>query len=266
METSVKRKVYVLLDSGEGGTRWDKIINSFMIVLIILNAFAVILETVDSIYIPNRSLFRTFEIVSVILFSVEFLLRLWSITSVPKYQHPVSGRLKYLLTFGAIVDVLSILPFYLPLLLAVDLRVLRLLRLLRFARFFKLGRYMKAAQLIRTVFRSKKEELLLAFIMTMLLIIIAASLMYFTEYRAQPDKFSSIPETMWWAVATLTTVGYGDVYPVTMLGKILGACISIMGIGLFAFPAGILASGFSDAIKKTRQGVGVCPHCGRELL
>jgi len=119
---------------------------------------------------------------------------------------------------------------------------------------------MNAGKLMMRVFKSKKEELVLSICMTFFLIIISASVMYFLEHDAQPDKFSSIPETMWWSVATLTTVGYGDVYPVTIVGKILASFISILGIGMFALPAGILASGFSDEIKQVKKQQR-CPHC-----
>jgi len=118
---------------------------------------------------------------------------------------------------------------------------------------------------IGNVFRSKKEELVLSFVITFFLIIVASSVMYYAEHDAQPDKFSSIPETMWWSVATLTTVGYGDAYPITPLGKFLTACISIMGIGMFALPAGILASGFSDEFRRMKTEKNLCPHCGKEV-
>ena len=124
---------------------------------------------------------------------------------------------------------------------------------------------MHASKVIGTVVKSKKEELLLAMVITMVLIIIASSVMYFVEHDAQPHKFSSIPETMWWSVATLTTVGYGDIYPITVLGKTLTAIISILGIGMFALPAGILASGFSEAFKKEKVAK-VCPKCGEPIL
>ena len=120
---------------------------------------------------------------------------------------------------------------------------------------------MNAGKIIGNVIRSKKEELILAMVLTLFLIIIASSVMFFVEHDAQPDKFSSIPETMWWSVATLTTVGYGDIYPITILGKTLTAFISVLGIGMFALPAGILASGFSDELKK-EKAEKVCPRCG----
>ncbi len=260
----LKKKIHLLLDPTTGGTNWDKIINGFIITLIILNTIAVILETVDSIYRPNELYFKNFEVFSVVIFSAEYLLRVWSCTSIEKYKHPIFGRLKYIFSVGSLIDLIAILPFYLPLFGNFDLRFLRILRLIRFFRFFKLSRYTTAARVITKVLQSKKSELILSFVMTLFLIIIASSTMYFAEHDVQPEKFYSIPETMWWSVATLTTVGYGDVFPITTLGKILTAFISILGIGLFALPAGILASGFSDEFKKTKRK-NYCPHCGKEI-
>ncbi|MES2373364.1 MAG: ion transporter [Bacteroidota bacterium] len=262
---SFKHKVHLLLDPGDGGTKADKIVNSFLVGLIIVNTTAVILETVESIYNTYRSIFDWIEIFSVVIFSVEYILRVWSCTEVEKYSHPFLGRIKYILSAGALVDLLAVMPFYVPLLTSLDLRFIRVLRLFRFFRFFKLGRYLNASKIISNVFKSKKEELVLSFVITMFLIIIASTVMYYAEHDAQPDKFTSIPETMWWSVATLTTVGYGDEYPITSIGKFLTACISILGIGMFALPAGILASGFSDEVKKFKTGSHCCPHCGKSL-
>jgi voltage-gated potassium channel len=264
MYYSLKKKTYLLLDPADGGTLWDKLINSFIVSLIVLNTVAVILETVESLYKEYYALFESFELFTIIIFSIEYVLRVWSCTSSEKYRHPIKGRIKYIFSAGGLLDLFTILPFYLPLFAKYDFRVLRALRLMRFLRFFKLGRYLNASRIIGSVFEKKKDELLLSLAITFFLIIIASCLMYFTEHDAQPDKFSSIPETMWWSVATLTTVGYGDVYPITVLGKFLTACISILGIGMFALPAGILSSGFSDELREMKKRKS-CPHCGKEI-
>ncbi|MFL5788314.1 MAG: ion transporter [Flavisolibacter sp.] len=263
MYTTIKRQALLLVDPTEGGTFWDRLINSLIITLIILNTFAVILETVDWLYIKYKNWFIFFEVFSVTIFTIEYIIRVWTCTCIPKYSHPIKGRIKYILSPGALIDLIAILPFYLPLVYKFDLRFVRSLRLIRFIRFFKLSRYVHASRLIKEVFKLKKEELILSILLTIILIIVASSAMYFVEHDAQPDKFSSIPETMWWSVATLTTVGYGDIYPITVLGKTLTSVISILGIGMFALPAGILASGFSDQLKKKNNHC--CPNCGHEL-
>jgi len=265
MYLAAKRKTHLLLDPTDGHTKWDKVINSIIVTLIILNTLSVVFETVASIYQPYKTLFNSIELFSVTFFSIEYILRVWSCTAIEKYNHPFTGRLKYIVSAGAIIDLLAILPFYLPMLITYDLRFIRVLRLLRFARFFKLGRYLNASRVMSNVFKAKREELVLSCVITVFLIIVASSVMYYAEHDAQPDKFSSIPETMWWSVATLTTVGYGDEYPVTGLGKFLTACISILGIGMFALPAGILASGFSDEFKKLKRDKNCCPHCGKDI-
>jgi voltage-gated potassium channel len=264
MPFSLRRKIYLLIASREGRTPLDKIINAGIIALILLNTLAVILESVDACYESYRQFFLWFETFSVIVFSIEYVLRVWTCPEAPPRGKRQLTRIKYIFSPGAIIDLIAVLPFYLPMLIGFDFRFLRVFRLIRFFRFFKLGRYMNASKVIGKVFSSKKEELVLSFFITLFLIIAASSIMYFVEHDAQPDKFSSIPETMWWSVATLTTVGYGDVYPVTILGKILTAFISILGIGMFALPAGILASGFSDEFRNIRKK-RFCPGCGKEL-
>jgi voltage-gated potassium channel len=266
MFAEIRRKVYLLLDPFEGNTKWDKVVNLFLITLIILNTIAVTLETVSSIYEPNQPLFKNFEIFSVFVFSIEYLLRIWTCTYKEKYGHPFFGRLKFIFSVGGLIDLFAILPFYLPFFIRYDLRFIRILRLIRFLRFFKLSRFMNASKVISKVVKAKKEELILSLLITLFLIIIASCTMFFVEHDAQPDKFSSIPETMWWSVATLTTVGYGDVFPITPLGKTLTAFISVLGIGMFALPAGIFASGFSDELNKNKAPKPkTCPHCNKQI-
>jgi voltage-gated potassium channel len=252
MKTEIKKTVNRLLNPSDGRSRAGVMVDWFLMALITLNVVLVIVETVESIYTRYALFFRLFERVSVYIFTVEYALRLWSCTCEKCYHRPVVGRLKFIFSAAALIDLLAFLPFYLPF-TAVDLRFIRILRLFRFLRIFKLTRYLNATKMISNVFRSKREELVLCLVITFSLIVVASSLMYFAENSAQPDKFSSIPATMWWCVTTLTTVGYGDVYPVTIIGKILTACIAILGIGMFALPAGILASGFSDEFKKRRE-------------
>lgn len=159
---------------------------------------------------------------------------------------------------------LAIAPFYIAL-ISPDFRFVRVIYLFRIFRLFKIGRYSRAMGIFRNVFSEKKEELVIALFTVMLLLIISSGLMFYTENDAQPEKFSSIPRTMWWAVAALTTVGYGDIFPVTPLGRVLGSLIAILGVGLFALPAGILASGFAEEISRKGPETTHCPHCGKEI-
>jgi voltage-gated potassium channel len=207
-----------------------------------------------------------FEVFSVFIFTIEYLLRLWSCVTDKKYSKPILGRFRYSLTPMAVVDLFAILPFYLPF-TGLDLRIIRVFRLLRIFRIAKAARYISSLKLLGRVFKSKKEELVITSIVMIILLIIASSLMYYFEYEVQPEKFADIPTTMWWAIATLTTVGYGDVYPITSEGKIIASIVAILGIGLFALPTGILGAGFVQEFQKSKAHSEklTCPHCGKEI-
>jgi voltage-gated potassium channel len=262
----IKRQVYILLHPELGNTRWDKIINVFLVVLILLNLLAVLLETESSIYGKYGIYFDAFDTISVGIFSVEYLLRLWSANEDPKYSHWFLGRLKYMVSWEALIDLLAILPFYLHSIFVFDLRELRLLRLARMLRIFRLTKYTRSTRMIGDVFRNRFKELLISFILTSGLIVIAACLMYFAEHTAQPEKFKSIPDTLYWSVVTLTTTGYGDIYPITGIGKILTGVLLLVGVAFLALPAGIITAGFLEESRKHRQHRTMhCPHCG-ELI
>lgn len=270
MYNATKKKVHGLLHPEiVGDKNWDKIINIFIIVLIILNVVAVMLETVPSLHDEEyeKRFFHYFDLISVIIFTIEYILRVWSCNHDPKYKHSFHGRLKYMLSPAALIDLAAILPFYIHRIVGLDLRMLRILRLLRFFRLFRLTAYTNAAHLVYRVFKSRVNELMLAFILTLFLIVIASCLVYFAEHDVQPDKFTSIPATMWWAVVTLTTVGYGDLYPITILGKIFASVVLLAGIGMLALPAGIITSGFLEEAKNSKkQKSQTCPHCGKEVM
>ena len=257
-------KVHILLHPELGNTRWDKILNAFIIVLILLNVIVIMLETIPSIYAAHKSFFYYFDIISVAIFSIEYLLRVWSCPHEHKYAHPIYGRIKYMTSPAAIIDLFAILPFYLHILIGLDLRVLRILRLFRFFRLFRLTAYMKATKTIANVFKATYSQLALSLLMAMTLIIISSSLIYFAEHDSQPEVFTSIPNTLWWSIVTLTTVGYGDMIPVTMLGRIFTSLILFAGVALFALPAGIITAGFLEEIKKQKGLHKIktnCPHC-----
>jgi voltage-gated potassium channel len=266
MYQKYKKEVHILLHPELGDSKWDKFINGFIITLIALNLVAVMLETVHPYYDEHKLFFDTFDLVSVIIFTIEYVLRVWSCTHDPRYKGSIKGRLKYMLTPGALIDLLAFAPWYLHRILGFDLRVLRILRLLRFFRLFRLTAYTKSAQMIFNVFRSRIRELMLSFLLTIFLIIIASCVVYFAEHNAEESKFTSIPATLWWAVVTLTTTGYGDMYPVTALGRALTGVIMLTGVAFFALPAGIITAGFLDEMRVTRKGkLYKCPHCGGDI-
>lgn len=266
MYQQTKHKVHILLHPELGESKADKAVNIFIISLIVLNVIAVMLETVHPLYEKHKKLFDTFDKISVAIFTIEYVLRVWSCTHDPRYKGSIKGRIKYMLTPGALIDLLAFLPTYFHAFLNFDLRMLRLLRLIRFFRLFRLTAYTRSAQMIFNVFRTRINELLLSFIMVIFLIIIASCLLFFAEHYAQPDKFSSVPATMWWAVVTLTTTGYGDMYPITTIGRILAGTIMLTGVALFALPAGIITVGFLEEFRAVKKYKGRnCPHCGMPL-
>jgi len=262
MYNKFRRKVFEVLEASAGDSFSKKIFDYFIISLIILNTLFYMFETVDTFAEKYNKIFNIFETFSVIVFTVEYLLRLWTCTFIERFKKPVSGRIKYIFSIYALIDLFAFLPFYLYTLTHVDLIFIRVLRLFRFIRLFKLGRYSDALKVFGRVVKSKKEELVLTMTITLVLIVVSSSFIYIAEHEAQPDKFRNIPESMYWAVTTLTSVGYGDIYPVTLIGKFLTSIISLLGLGMVAMPTGILASAFTKEIKKDKS---VCPHCGKEI-
>lgn len=267
MFEKVKYHVYDILVETDDDELIDKIVAVILMILIFVNVIAVVLETVDSLNQKYGAIFNAIEYVSAIIFTTEYILRLWIAPLTPKFSKPISGRFRYAATPLAVIDLIAILPVILPLFFATDLFFIRFLRVFRLFRLLKLNRYVESLNTLDDVVRAKKEELLVMLAMIMMLLLFSSSLMYLIEHEAQPDKFPDIPSAMWWGIATLTTVGYGDVFPITGLGKLLGAFIALLGVGMFALPAGLLASGFAEEIRKCREKNNkcVCPHCGGDI-
>ena len=261
----MKKIIFEMLEGMESSGSNGRAVTLFMTVLIFLNIIAVALETVEPLHFQYAELFNIFEIFSIIIFTLEYVLRLWTCDLRADFSIHIKNRLRYAMTPMAIVDLLSVLPFYLPIFLALDLRTIKVLRLLRLFRIAKLGRYSAVFKMFKEIIRQKKEELFLSAFLIFIALVISSSLMYFIEHEAQPEKFSSIPAAMWWGIVTLATIGYGDVYPITPLGKFFGAIVALFGIGMFALPAGIFASGFIEQVQKKSEKRTICPHCGKDV-
>lgn len=227
------------------------IVEQLILVLIMLNIVALVLESVAGIRESAGRFFTVFETLSVVVFTVEYIVRITRLQG---------NRFKYALTPLMLIDLIAVIPFYLPFIYA-DLRFLRVFRMFRFARVAKFARYSNALQTLGRVVSSKKEELLTTFMFLLILLLLASCLMYYAENDAQPDAFASIPHAMWWAVATLSTVGYGDVCPTTVIGKLLAGTIAVLGIGMFALPTGIIGAALTQEWDKDLR----CPHCDKPL-
>jgi len=262
----LKRRLWQILRATNRDDVLSRFVNLFIILLVIFNVIGFMLQTVKSINDEYGKILYWFEVFSVSVFTIEYLSRLWACSTEKNYRG-IFGRIRFMLTPMMIIDLLAIIPFYLPF-LGVDLRIVRILRIFRIFRIFKIGRYYSSLQMIKGVFSRKKEELVLTTVVMIIMLLISATLMYYSENEVQPDKFSSIPESLWWSVITLTTVGYGDVFPVTAAGKFFCAVIAILGIGFFALPVSIISAGFIEEIqnKKNRnEEIKKCPHCGKEI-
>lgn len=259
-----RQKIYSLLHDNGKPFSLGWWLDFSIIVLILLSSVCVILETVPSLREKWSVFFRTIEIISVSVFTLEYLIRVWISIEMPGLSHPVMGRLRYMFRPMSIIDLLAIIPLYLPL-FAKEFRALRLLRVLRIFRLLKIARYISALDTLHHVFVKRRAQLVICIGIVMLALVFISSLMYYVENEAQPDKFSSIPDTMWWGVATLTTVGYGDIYPITPMGKFLASLIALFGIGLIALPTGIIATGFYEELKEEEIEERECPHCGGKV-
>ena len=249
-QITLRRKVYDVLETTEKRSKLSSVIDIGLVVLIVVNILSVVLESVESMNSRFGALFEYIEIFSVAVFTIEYLMRLWVCPEDPIEGADKNPRLKHMRSPMAVIDILAILPFYLTYLFAIDLRFLRVLRLLR---ILKLTRYSSAMTMLLDVFKEEASAFFAGFFILMVLLILAASGAYLAEHQIQPEKFGSIPAAMWWSMATLTTVGYGDVTPVTVAGKIFGACVTIVGIGMAALPAGILANGLATQLNRKRE-------------
>jgi voltage-gated potassium channel len=263
-----RKRLYRILEPNEKGGIVERIFEYALIIIIILNIVNILLDSVNEYHQEYGKLLKKLELFSVIFFTMEYFARIYSIVEKPGYTHPVKGRLKFLISPLAIIDLLAFLPFYLTF-LPIDLLFLRMFRLMALFRMFKIARYLHALSIFKRVLADRKEQLVLSFFFILFVLVIISFVMFYTEHEAQPAKFSSIPATMWWGITTITTVGYGDMVPITPLGKFFGGLFAIAGIGLLALPAGILSSGFYEMLHNNEEiatnKTHKCPHCGKDI-
>jgi len=225
----------------ENDTTSGKAFDLFIQFLIVVSLVSFSIETLPNLGKNTKWILNTTEVIIVGIFTLEYLLRLFV----------ADKKLKFVFSFYALIDLIAILPFYVA--RGIDLRSIRVFRLFRLIRAFKIFRYSKAIQRFKNAFLEVKEELILFLVATGFLLFIAAVGIYYFENPAQPEQFKSIFHCLWWAVATLTTVGYGDIYPITSGGKIFTSFIVIIGLGIIAVPTGLLASALTKTIKEDKQ-------------
>ncbi len=227
-------------------------LNRWICGLILLAVMVALLETEPSFRVGHEPWFLGFEWVVGSLFVLEYLARAWVAVESPGYAHPVWGRLRYLGSFAAVIDLLAIVPLFFGL-VGMEALFMRLIRVLRILRLARLGRFSKALRELGRAVRQRQFELYVSFGLALLVLLVSSIMLYLLEGDVQPDAFGSVPRSMWWSVATLTTVGYGDVYPVTGAGRFFAALTALSGIGIIAMPTGIMAAAFSEAMQKNRR-------------
>jgi len=258
-----KEKIWKLLriaDPNDPTYRASRTIDLVISALIFLSIIAVILESVPKFYKPYKTTFLFFEYFCLTLFAIEYVFGLYACGADRRYQG-FAGRVRWILSPSAIIDLLAILPAFF-MFGRYDLRFLRGLRLLR---LFRLTRYSRGIRLITQTLKQSRKQLQITVCGAFILLIISACAIYYAENEAQPEAFATIPHSIWWAAITLTTVGYGDVSPVTVVGKTIAIFIAFIGVGLFALPSGILAANFADTLDRdAKSGRTTCPHCGKD--
>ena len=244
-----RRRVYEVLEQGPMGTTASRIVSRLLIALILVNLAAVIFESVPSLNARYHELFFLIEIVSLVVFTVEYLLRLWVASEHEPNRHlpPNRARLKYATSAAGLVDLLSVLPFWFAPILPGDLRGILVLRILR---FLKLARYSSGVRSLLDAVYAERRALLGCMFILFGATIISASIMHIVERGAQPEKFGTIPDAMWWSIVTLATIGYGDVTPVTPLGRLIAAFVIFGGLIMVALPVGIISIAFAEAIHR----------------
>ena len=278
----LRQEIYDVIRDDDQNKLSGTIFDSIIIVFILVNTVFIVLDTFH--FVGRYQAFSSIiESIATFVFTIEYILRIWTAPLNRPKEKPTVARIKYIFSPMAAIDLLSILPSFLPFFLSSGLKVIRGLRIIRLMRIFKANRYNDAFTIIGRVFRKKARQLLSSTFVVFLLMLIASMMMYDIENAAQPDKFDNAFSAFWWAMATVTTVGYGDLYPITTIGKIIGGLIAFLGIGLVAVPTGIISAGFIEENQALEREHAVafcepktdrtansmeksyCPYCGQKL-
>jgi voltage-gated potassium channel len=247
--TALRRRIYDVLEHGPIGERRMRIVSRLLIALIVINLIAVTLESVPQYEHAYAREFLFIEVLSLLVFTAEYLLRVWVAVEHAPYRKltPTRARLKFIISASGIIDLISVLPFWFGFFVPSELRVILIFRIVR---FLKLARYSPAIRSLLDALYSERRALFGCVVILVGTALIAASLMHLAERGAQPEKLGTIPDAMWWAIVTLGTIGYGDVVPVTALGKVIASVTIFFGLIMIALPVGIIATAFSDQIHR----------------
>jgi voltage-gated potassium channel len=245
----LRRRVYQVLEQGPVGDRVSKRVDRFLVILILINLIAVALESIPQYEERYGTTFALIEFFSLVIFTIEYALRLWCAVEHGPHQHlaATQARLKYALSPAGIIDLVAVLPFWFAMILPGDLRVVLVFRMVR---FFKFARYSPAMRSLLDVLYNERRALFGCLVIALGTALVAASLMHLAEANVQPTKLGTIPEAFWWAIVTIGTIGYGDVVPITALGKLIATVTIFAGLVLMALPVGIIATAFAEQIQR----------------
>ena len=261
----IKDRIYNIIRDDDENDVISNIFDSIIVFLIVINVVVIFLDTFVTIRQYIDPYYIYIDLISLIVFSLEYILRVWTADLIFTDLSHGKARIKYILTPKAIIDIIALISFYLP---YSPFKMIRVVRLFRILSLLKLNRYSKSLTTLGKVLKNKWLQLVSSFFVVSVLMVFASLLMYYIENDAQPGLFDNAFSSLWWTIATITTVGYGDIYPVTIFGKILGILISLMGIGLIAIPTGIISAGFVEEFnkeKKLEENKHFCPYCGKQL-
>jgi len=249
---SLRKKIFILLSSPDENHTASWYVNLFLILLIFFNVLTIILSSVQTYYEAFSEFFHWFEVFSVVIFTIEYLLRLWTADLHEDVGNPPKANIRFAFTPLMIIDLLAILPFYLPF-LGIDLRFMRILRLFRVFRLVRLIRFTQALHLIYRVYAKRIELLIIFTIAAIFALIMGSVMLYYVENPLQPEAFQDIPKTMWWVMGILTTVGFGEISPISPWGRLIVMMLAFSGVLLFAFAAAVISSGFTEVMDEVRE-------------
>jgi len=249
-----KKRIYDIMQLGYVGDAPSKAFDVFIAICVILNLFVTLFSTYDE-SLPYKKVLFTIEAITIVIFTIEYFLRIWTAEYMFPKKTPHQARWAYILSFFGIIDFLTILPFYLPTSFTTGMVAFRMIRVARLFQLFKANRYTNSFNVITEVLKEKKDQILSSVFMVLILMIASSLCMYSVENEAQPEVFKNAFSGIWWSVSTLLTVGYGDIYPITTAGKLLAILISFLGVGMVAIPTGIISAGFVEqyTIAKTKE-------------
>lgn len=253
MSKSRKKRIFDIIQIGNDEDRVSRGFDILIMTVILVNLFLAVFETFENAA-RYQDILNIAELVTVIIFTVEYILRVWTADYLySDDENRWRAMLRYVLSFSGIVDLLSFLPYYLPVFFPAGIVAFRMFRVIRILRLFRINAYYDAFNVITSVLKNKKDQLLSSIFIILVLMTASSLCMYSLEHEAQPEVFRNAFSGFWWAVSTLLTVGYGDIYPITMLGRLSGICITMLGVGMVAIPTGILSAGFVEQYAQLKE-------------